>query len=406
MRKQLKRTSRRSFLRTGSLAALIGLIRPRCMTSAICHPGSARTLAGNREDYRIFSKGRIGKLELKNRMIRSAAFMGMSHTAYTDEAIAYYTALAEGGVGLIISGHMGIMKTDPSGAWYSSTRINDDDCIPNIRMMADAVHRVDNGCKVIAQINHVGMQDQIARPLSPSGIYIGFNPDPPKEFHVPSTAEVEEIVEAFIDAGTRAYKAGYDGVELHAAHAYLLSTFLSPYTNQRTDKYGGSLEKRTTIIREIVSGIRDRNGADYPVLIKMNCNDFVEGGVDLTSFPSLAREVAKAGVDAIEISSNNPIRADIDDPDDQSYHLDYAEALDLDIPVILTGGNKSVERLEQIMQEGKVDFFGFARPLIREPALPKRWLEGSGSEECDCISCNLCISLLFQGEKTQCHDIL
>jgi 2,4-dienoyl-CoA reductase-like NADH-dependent reductase (Old Yellow Enzyme family) len=301
---------------------------------------------------------------------------------------------------------MGVMKSDPSGLWYMSTRINEDDCISNISQMADVVHEADKSCKVIAQINNPGMQDIIKNPISPSGIYMGAMQDPGKEFHVPTTAEVEEIVSEFVDAGERVGLAGFDGVQLHAAHGYLLSTFLSPYANKRSDKYGGSLENRVTIVREIVKGIRERNGPDFPVLIKMNADEFIEGGVDMDNFPSLAKEVANTGVDAIEISSNNPIRPDLDDPEKQSYHLGYAEKLDLDIPLILTGGNKSVESLEGIIREKKVDFFGFARPLIREPNLPNRWLEGTGNAICDCISCNLCFSFLAQGEKTECHDLL
>jgi 2,4-dienoyl-CoA reductase-like NADH-dependent reductase (Old Yellow Enzyme family) len=272
--------------------------------------------------------------------------------------------------------------------------------------MADAVHQADQSCKVIAQINNPGMQDIIENPISPSGIYMGAMPNSGKKFRVPTTAEVEEIVSEFIHAGERAGKAGFDGVQLHAAHAYLLSTFLSPHTNRRTDKYGGSLENRVTIVREIVEGIRERNGQDFPVLIKMNADDFIDGGVDLENFPSLADEVSRTGVDAIEISSNNPIRRNLDDPGKQCYHLSYAEQLDLDIPLILTGGNKNVESLEEIMQQKKIDFFGFARSLIREPDLPGRWLEGKGNDTCDCISCNLCFSYLMQGEKTECHDII
>ncbi|MCK4750687.1 MAG: NADH:flavin oxidoreductase [Bacteroidales bacterium] len=402
-----KRTTRRSFLRTGTAGAFAGLLGPSLLASEFYGSRkAASTRSTGRENYKIFSEGHIGKLGLKNRMVRSAAFMGMSHRAYTEEAIAYYKALAEGGVGLIISGHMGVMKSDPSGVWYGSTRINDDDCISNISQMADVVHKADGSCKVIAQINNPGMQDIIKNPISPSGIYVGAMQNLGKEFHIPTTGEVEEIVSEFVDAGERVGKAGFDGVQLHAAHGYLLSTFLSPYANRRTDKYGGSLEKRVTIVREIVEGIRERNGIDFPVLMKMNADEFIEGGIDIDSFPSLAREVAKTGLDAIEISSNNPIRPDLDDLEKQSYHLGYAEKLDLDIPVILTGGNKSVESLEAIIQEKKVDFFGFARPLIREPNLLNRWLEGTGNDICGCISCNLCFNFLAQGEKAECHDIL
>ena len=310
-----KRTTRRSFIRTGTAGALAGIVGPSLLAADFSR-------ANGRENYKIFSEGQIGNLKVKNRMVRSAAFMGMSHSAYTDEAIAYYRSLAKGGVGLIISGHMGVMKSDPSGVWYGSTRINDDACISNISQMAEAVHKADKNCKVIAQINNPGMQDLIKNPLSPSGIYVGVTPNTGKEFYVPTTAEVEDIVLEFIDAGERAKLAGFDGVELHAAHAYLLSTFLSPYANRRSDKYGGSLENRVRIVREIVKGIRERNGNDFPVLIKMNADDFIEGGVDIDSFPPLAKEVAGSGVDAIEISSNNPIRTDLDEIEKQSYHLD------------------------------------------------------------------------------------
>lgn len=358
--------------------------------------------SGSRENYRIFSEGQIGNLKLKNRIVRSAAFMGMSGTGILNEqGIAYYKALVEGGVGLIISGHMGIMKVDPSDPWYMSTRINHDDCIPNIRPLAEAVHQADNRCKVIAQINHVGMQDIIEHPISPSGIWPGSE----KEYHVLSTEEVEGIVNDFIDAADRSQKAGFDGAQLHSAHGYLLSTFLSSYSNRRTDKYGGSTEKRVTIIREIVEGIRIRNGPDFPVLIKMNADDMIPGGINMESFPELAKEVAKTGVDAIEISSNHPIRKEIDTLESQSYHLAYAEKLNLDIPVILTGGNKSVEQLEHILQKGQVDFMGFARPLIREPDLPARWLKGSGNATCDCISCNECFTSLTRGETAKCQLI-
>jgi 2,4-dienoyl-CoA reductase-like NADH-dependent reductase (Old Yellow Enzyme family) len=399
MKSVKKQTSRRSFLKTGTAGAFIGMLGTSVLASHFSRTKS-------RENYKVFSEGQIGKLTLKNRMVRSAAFMGMSHSAYTEEAIAYYQALAEGGVGMIISGHMGVMKSDPSGLWYSSTRINDNECVSNISQMAEVVHKADNNCKVIAQINNPGMQDIIKKPISPSGIYVGPRQNPGKEFHVPTTGEVEEIVLEFINAGERVGLAGFDGVQLHAAHGYLLSTFLSPYANRRTDRYGGSLENRVTIIREIVEGIRERNGSGFPVLIKMNADDFINGGVDMENFPSLAKEVAKTGVDAIEISSNNPIRRDLDDTENQSYHLGYAQKLDLTIPVILTGGNKSVESLERIIQDQKLDFFGFARPLIREPDLPNRWLEGKGNDICDCISCNLCFSSLAQGKKAACQDIV
>jgi 2,4-dienoyl-CoA reductase-like NADH-dependent reductase (Old Yellow Enzyme family) len=134
----------------------------------------------------------------------------------------------------------------------------------------------------------------------------------------------------------------------------------------------------------------------------MNCDDGVEGGIDIDSFPALAREIEKAGVQAIEVSGNNAARQS-SAAEGQSYFLKYVERLELKVPVILTGGNRSIERLEQIFKTGKPDFFGLARPLVREPDLPNRWLEGRGGPESTCTSCNRCLTTLGKGEATRCR---
>jgi 2,4-dienoyl-CoA reductase-like NADH-dependent reductase (Old Yellow Enzyme family) len=217
------------------------------------------------------------------------------------------------------------------------------------------------------------------------------------------------MVDCFIQSIAGVMDDGFDGVQLHAAHGGLLSRFLSPYTNRREDEYGGSVENRARIMREIVVGAREMVG-DFPILIKMNCTDYVEGGTDIDIFPALAKAIEDAGVDAIEISGGmwdclirtedelgfRPVPAPeshtrIKSPENQSYFLKFAEKLKLDIPLILVGGNRDIERLEEIMRQGNVDFLALCRPLISEPGLPKRWLEGHGSSGTDCISCNACI---------------
>jgi 2,4-dienoyl-CoA reductase-like NADH-dependent reductase (Old Yellow Enzyme family) len=204
-------------------------------------------------------------------------------------------------------------------------------------------------------------------------------------------------------------ECGFDGVQLHAAHGSLLSCFLSPYTNRREDEYGGSVQNRVRIVHDIVHGAR-RTVGDWPILIKVNCTDYLVGGLDIEAFPAQAREVARAGVDAIEVSGGmwdclarsaeelgfRPVPAPeshtrIHRPDQQSYFLKFAERLDVDVPVILVGGNRDVERLERIVRRGAVDLIALCRPLINEPDLPRRWLEGRGSSGTDCISCNSCI---------------
>jgi 2,4-dienoyl-CoA reductase-like NADH-dependent reductase (Old Yellow Enzyme family) len=192
-----------------------------------------------------------------------------------------------------------------------------------------------------------------------------------------------------------------------------LSKFLSPHTNRRQDEYGGSVANRVRVVREIVSQARERVG-DLPILIKANSTDYLEGGVDLDTFPDLARELQDAGIDGIEVSGGMweclarpeeelgfrrvpapESHTRIHKPEQQSYYLEYAEALDLSIPVILVGGNRDVEHLEEILQRGRVDLISLCRPLISEPDLPQRWLEGRGKSGTDCISCNSCLHEMF-----------
>jgi 2,4-dienoyl-CoA reductase-like NADH-dependent reductase (Old Yellow Enzyme family) len=177
---------------------------------------------------------------------------------------------------------------------------------------------------------------------------------------------------------------------------------------------------RVRIVREIVSKARDKVD-DFPILIKVNCTDYLEGGIDFDNFPELALEVQRTGVDAIEVSGGTmdclvrteeelgfrpvPIaeaHTRIGRAQKQSYFLRYIEAVDLDVPVILVGGNRDIERLEGIVQEGHADYIGLCRPLISEPGLPNRWLEGRGSPGTDCISCNSCLLAFMTGGLPAC----
>ena len=392
-------STRREFLKMGTCAAVTVLTRVPCLAQT-----SNRSLddeykqTERRDNYKVFSEGRIANLRLKNRLVKAATVEGAAQECeFSDLGVAFYKALSEGGVGLIISGMMAVMREDIP--FSTMTCIYEDRLISSIQKIADAVHQAQNGCKVIAQIGHGGMQTPAEHPVAPSAIAW---PRIEKTLHVLSTNEVENIITHFVRAAMRAREAGFDGVEIHCAHGYLLSSFLSPYTNRRTDKYGGSMGKRVAIVREIVSQIRQRTGADFPILIKMNCDDMVEEGIDINSFPALANEVAKTGVDAIEVSGNSPAREELDDLEKQSYFRKYIEKLDMNIPVILTGGNKSIELIEEIAQKGNADFFGFARPLIREHDLPNRWLEGIGGVVSTCISCNGCLSSMWEGPLTRC----
>jgi 2,4-dienoyl-CoA reductase-like NADH-dependent reductase (Old Yellow Enzyme family) len=360
--------------------------------------GRGSPAESRRTGYHIFSKGRIGNLSVDNRLVRSATAENAWHESeMTDEGISLYRGLAAGGVGLIITGYMGV--TPEGRASDSMTLISDDRFIDSLRRIARVVHETSKECKVIAQLGHVGMQTEVSEPVGPTTTAWPHLKAKPRAL---TAKEVEGIVASFAQAARRAKEAGFDGAQLHGAHGYLLSSFLSPFTNTRTDRYGGSLEGRATVVREIVHQTRALVGPDFPMLIKMNGDDFVGGGTDIDSFPPLAKEIEKAGIQAVEVSGNNPVREKFG-AEEQSYFLKYAQKLKLSVPVILTGGNRSVKRLEQIAETGTLDFFGLARPLLREPDLPARWREGRGASEAACISCNRCIRGFAKGMVTRCR---
>jgi 2,4-dienoyl-CoA reductase-like NADH-dependent reductase (Old Yellow Enzyme family) len=223
-----------------------------------------------------------------------------------------------------------------------------------------------------------------------------------------SVPEINEIVEDFAQAIRRVKEAGWDGAELHGAHAYFLSTFLSPYTNRRTDDYGGSVRNRVRIVADIVQRAKTLAGDDFPVLSKVNSDDSGGGhgeitdGINPDNFGELAAELERCGLDAIEASGNGCLNSDVDEPEEQSYFLPNLVNVDVGIPIILTGGNRSVDLLREIMQGSQANFLGLSRPLVREPGLPLRWETGEGTPEAACISCNQCFTYMISGLR--CHQ--
>lgn len=356
-----------------------------------------------RDNYRIFSGGKIGQLTLRNRLVRSATWDPsiLKKRKMTDEVLNLYRELALGGVGLIISGGFPVFQEqevkDGSKKWianYTDLRVNGIERMPHI------VHNSSQECKIIAQIENGNLT---ARPS------VINSPHSRRKMRPLTLEEIGEIVDCYVEAIIDMKKNDFDGVQLHAAHGGLLSRFLSPFTNRRNDTYGGSTSNRVMIIHEIVNKARESVG-NFPILIKMNCTDYLEGGISIDNFPELARKIEQSGVNAIEVSGGmwdclfrtetelgfRPVPAPeshtrIGNPKKQSYFLKYAEKLKLGIPVILVGGNRDIDRLEEIVSQRKVEFIALSRPLIREPNLPNRWLEGRGGRTTECISCNSCI---------------
>jgi 2,4-dienoyl-CoA reductase-like NADH-dependent reductase (Old Yellow Enzyme family) len=349
----------------------------------------------DRRDYVVFAEGKIGPMELKNRIVRSAtvdAYSKRDADKCGEQTIATYAELAQGGVGLIVTGDIQAVSFDS---------------VDGLSRLADAVHRTDSDCRIVVQLSaYDGMPSDVPSPFATGPV------------KVLTRSEIAEVVQRLAAVIASVKTAGFDGVELHAAHGHgLLSYFLSPYTNRRTDEYGGSAHNRTRIIREIVDGARSNVG-DFPILAKVNCTDNVEGGIDMHSFPEQAAAIADCGLDAVEISGGSVhclVRSEdelgfpprpcpeahtrINTVAKQSYFLAYAEAVNLGIPVILAGGNRDIERMENAVRGGSIDFFAMCRPLINEPDLPDRWLRGEGTRTTHCISCNACLYPYMEPER-------
>jgi len=239
-------------------------------------------MIAKRESSIAFQTGEIGSMKLKNRLVRSATFEAMATKdgKVTDIQVELYRTLAQGGVGLIITGHASVHIGWSAGSHM--TRISDDSFIPMIRKIARAVHRVGNDCKVVLQLTQFGRQclETVEGRVAPSAVYDTLFQGTPREM---TSEEINEIIECFSEAIRRAREAEFDGVQLHAAHGYLLSSYLLPHTNRRDDEYGGSTQKRASIMKEIHYRATRKVRDDFPILVKINTDDFFPGGIDSNS---------------------------------------------------------------------------------------------------------------------------
>lgn len=205
-----------------------------------------------------------------------------------------------------------------------------------------------------------------------------------------SVEDIQEIIRKFVSAAMRAKKAGFDGIQLHGAHGFVLSTFLSPVYNQRTDDFGGSTEKRARIVMEIIREIRKQAG-DFHISIKINSSDFIPGGLMPQESIEICKMLEETGLDSIEVSGNGPCVSGIYPGKNEGFFAPFAIALKsvVKIPIILTGGHRSVEHMTKLLNENGIEYFSLSRPLIREPGLPNRW-KSENYMPSDCVSCNRC----------------
>ncbi|MBI5588870.1 MAG: NADH:flavin oxidoreductase [Deltaproteobacteria bacterium] len=357
---------------------------------------------------RLFESSEINGMKLANRFVRSATWEGMASPegAVTPRLIDTMTTLAKGGVGLIISGHTYIRQEGQASPWQLG--VYKDGLIPGLCELTAAVHEA--GGKIVMQLAHAGHfapEKLTGQPPVVASDYEGLSRTPRKEL---TAQDIHDLVAAFADAARRAKSAGFDGVQIHAAHGYLLSQFLSPIFNRRADSYGGSIENRARIHVEVVDAIRKAVGKDFPVLIKMNCLDFAENGLSLEDSLIAGKLLAHAGLDAIELSGGlltggklSPSRPGINSADKEAYFREELRAFkkQIAIPLILVGGNRSIEVSEQLVAEGVADYIAMSRPFIREPDLISRWKSGD-RRRATCKSDNLCFAPGLEGRGIYC----
>lgn len=345
----------------------------------------------------LFEPYNLAGIELKNRLVRSATYEKRADVDgfVTDALIEFYKELAKGGVGLIITGNALVHISGRSVPQMIC--IHNDYYIDKLKRLTDAVHKLDG--KIIIQLVHGGRQCFPAllggqQPIAPSGVHDPSTKITPREI---TNEEIWEIIEAFGDAARRAMYAGFDGVQIHGAHGYLVSEFLSPHTNRRDDYWGGDEERRFHFVEEVYKVMRKEVGNNFPILIKMNADDFIEGGLKPEESVRIAKRLEELGINAIEVSGGmyesgiKTAQLNILKKEQEAYFKENSRLFkkEMNIPIILVGGIRSKSVAEDVLQKGDADLISIARPLIREPDLPNKFKEGK--DKADCISCNGCM---------------
>jgi len=371
----------------------------------------------------LFKPGSIGRMQLKNRFVRSATAecLATDDCRITDRYLRAYSQLAKGGVGLIVPGNYYVHRTGRAIARVML--LDKDEIIDDLRQLTQLVH--ENGAKIVAQLNHGGRQCDPkvlgAQPMGPSPVRDMLSMVKPREM---TKEEIREIIVAFGNAARRAKEAGFDGVQIHAAHGYLINQFLSGHTNRRSDEWGGSLDNRMRFLLEVYQLIRSTVGADFPVLIKINSEDSIAKGVTLDECIAVCRKLDEMGIDAIEVSGGiaekglMAIRGDV--PTDlalrnrkfherillrllvekrireaarfeEAYFLPQAAAIKKNVkaPIIAVGGMRRRATMEGALQNGQADFISLCRPFIRQPNLVNL-LQKQEGDPISCTNCNRC----------------
>jgi len=350
-------------------------------------------------------------MDLRNRFVRSATYEGCADDGYvTDKQVNLYATLSEGGVGLIITG---ITYVHDSGRFSKfQNSIAGDEFIDGLKRLTSVAHQ--RGIRIAVQLFHAGREAKFPQssdrvPIAPS--FLEADAYFKGGYRAMTEDEIWKIVDAFGDGAKRAREVDFDGVQIHGAHAYLLSQFLSPYTNRRDDKWGGNLVNRLRLHCEIYQNIRRKVGEDYPVLIKIGVQDGFPGGLEFNEGKLAAQYLAEFGFDALEISQGlrglgyegTEFRTKINSTKREAYFRNWCSEIKkkVDIPVMLVGGLRTFELMEEIVQNHEADFISLSRPFIREPGIINDWKRGD-HHRAKCVSCNKCLEALRKGEVLHC----
>ena len=358
----------------------------------------------------FFTPFDINSLTLPNRSVRSAIWTGMAAEdgQVTSRLIDTMVRLARHAVGLIITGHAYVHPAGQAGPWQLGAY--SDDLRDGLEELATAVHGA--GGRICLQLAHAG--GHAATTLT-NRTALGPSPFEGRSGGIcqaMSSDDMQNVVVSMAEAARRARMAGFDAVQVHAAHGYLLSQFLSPATNKRQDIYGGSIENRSRLVCEVIRGVRTAVGQDYPILVKINSEDFVPGGLHTQDMLRVAAYLGAAGVDAVEMSGGTVTsppethcarKAHPKKPAQEVYYLQAAREYKarINIPLILVGGIRSFATADKLVSEGIADLIAFGRPLIAEPNLIARWQAGQRKNSA-CISCNRCYVPIQAGQGVSC----
>ncbi len=365
----------------------------------------------------MFTPIDIGGVTAKNRIVQAPMqtnLAGYTEGEINDRLMKYYTERAKGGVGTIVVGASAV-DWDTCKSPVNQKNVSYDRHLPGWAALNDEMQSYN--VRTFVQIHHAGRQmaphfldanqepnmpDQ--QPISASDVTEKFMGNEPRPME---TEEVEEMVERFGDAALRVKRAGFDGVMLHGAHGYLIEQFMSPYTNRREDKYGGSFENRLRFAREILRDVRNKVGDDYPVSMRISVEEYVEEGYHLDEGVRICEELEDEGIDWFDITAGiYETMPTIFYPyaQDEAYRIHHAEAVReaVDAPVSGVGKIRSPEVAEGVLEEGQADMVAMARGLLADPEWPRKARDGRADEIRKCISCNYCTQRLFEDKPAAC----